>query len=190
MNVVVRHRIMSIEDFLAWEARQELKYEFNGLEPVAMAGGTYNHAVLQRNLAISVGGRLRGKPCAYVGSDLKVVTSDRSRYPDGQVICGPVPGRATFSTTPTVLFELVSPGDENRDRVEKVHEYQAIATARRYVILEQDQVLATVMERGGQGWSSRLVRRDGILDMPEIGIHVPLLELYDGVVFDDEPNPG
>ena len=110
MTAAVRHRIMTIEDFLAWEARQEVKYEFDGYEPVAMAGGSANHAALQRNLAISVGGRLRGKNCAFYGSDLKVVSSDRSRYPDGQVVCPPITGTATFTTAPVVLFEVVSAG--------------------------------------------------------------------------------
>jgi hypothetical protein len=39
MNVALR-KPMTLEQFLAWEERQELRYEFDGFGPVAMAGGT------------------------------------------------------------------------------------------------------------------------------------------------------
>lgn len=39
MNVALR-RPMSLDDFLDWEERQELRYEFDGFQPVAMTGGT------------------------------------------------------------------------------------------------------------------------------------------------------
>jgi len=38
MNVVTR-KSMTVEAFLAWEERQELRYAFDGFEPVAMTGG-------------------------------------------------------------------------------------------------------------------------------------------------------
>ena len=54
---VGRRKPMSLEEFLAWEERQELRYEFDGLRPIAMTGGSSAHARVQRNLAISIGGR-------------------------------------------------------------------------------------------------------------------------------------
>jgi hypothetical protein len=43
MNLAVRKR-MSLAEFLEWEDRQELRYEFDRVEPVAMTGGTVGHA--------------------------------------------------------------------------------------------------------------------------------------------------
>ena len=40
MNVVLR-KPMTLEAFLAWEERQELRYEFDGFQPIAMTGGTF-----------------------------------------------------------------------------------------------------------------------------------------------------
>ena len=70
MNLALR-KPMTLAEFLEWEERQPLRYEFDGVFPVAMTGGTAGHADVQRNLAIAVGGRLRGKPCRFYGSDLK-----------------------------------------------------------------------------------------------------------------------
>jgi Uma2 family endonuclease len=63
---------MRPDEFLAWEDRQPLRYEFDGVQPIAMTGGTWAHAAIQRNLAIALGTRLRGKPCQYIGNDLKI----------------------------------------------------------------------------------------------------------------------
>ena len=64
---VVQVRPMSLEEFLAWEVRQEFKYEFDGFAPVAMVGVTVAHSVIQGNLLIALGTRLRGKPCCQQG---------------------------------------------------------------------------------------------------------------------------
>lgn len=173
---------MRIEDFLAWEARQEAKYEFDGFEPVAMAGGSVRHSGIQRNLAIAIGGRLRGTACAFHGSDMKVLTAERARYPDGQVICGLLAGTATFTTTPVVLFEVVSPGYEDVDRVDKASDYHRLASVQRYVILEQDRAAVTVMERAGDDWAARQLTGSEVLRLPEAGIEVPVAELYEGVL--------
>ena len=79
---------MTLAEFLKWEERQDLRYEFDGSAPVAMAGGSLAHAAIQRNLALALGSRLRGKPCQFFGSDLKIQAAETSsRYPDGMVIC-------------------------------------------------------------------------------------------------------
>ena len=54
MNVVLR-RPMTLPEFLVWEERQELRYEFDGSRPVAMTGGTYEHDAIQVNLVRSPG---------------------------------------------------------------------------------------------------------------------------------------
>jgi hypothetical protein len=59
---------MTLAEFLKWEERQDLRYEFDGSAPVAMAGGSLAHAAIQRNLALALGSRLRGKPCQFFGS--------------------------------------------------------------------------------------------------------------------------
>jgi Uma2 family endonuclease len=86
MNVALLKR-MTLAEFLDWEGQQPLRYEFDGDQPIAMTGGTLARALVQRDLAISVGGRLRGRPCQFVGNDLKVEVVGKIRYPDGFVFC-------------------------------------------------------------------------------------------------------
>lgn len=172
---------MTVEDFLAWESRQETKYEFDGFAPVAMTGGTAAHSSILRNLAISVGGRLRGKPCDFHGSDLKVLVDGSVRYPDGFVVCSTVANKALYVTDPVVIFEVLSDSTARVDFHDKNREYAATPSVRRYVILSQDQILATVFERIGDDWVGHILGQDAVIAMPEIDIAVPLAELYDGI---------
>ena len=172
---------MTREQFLAWEDRQELRYEFDGFEPVAMTGGTAAHSRQQRNLAIAVGGRLRGRPCEFHGSDLKIETARGFRYSDGFVTCSPVAADATVAGEPVVIFEVLSDSTARTDLVTKNREYAEIATVRRYVVLAQDAMAGTMFERIGDDWVGHLLSAASLLHMPEIGIDLPLAELYDGV---------
>jgi Uma2 family endonuclease len=180
---IARQRPMTREQFLAWEERQELRYEFDGFQPVAMTGGTAAHAVIQHNLHTVVGGRLRGGPCRFYGSDLKIETVNGIRYPDGFVVCSPVGPRATAVREPVVIFEVLSDSTACTDLVTKNQEYAAIETVRRYIVLAQESMAGTMFERIGQDWVGHLLHPDSVLRMPEIGIEVRLAELYEGVEF-------
>lgn len=177
MSATLREPV-TIEEFLAWEERQELKYEFDGFGPVAVAGGTFAHAAIQRNLAIAVGGRLLSKSCDFVGSDFKIEVSGSVRYPDGMVVCTPVPRDAKLIDDPVVIFEVLCPSTAGKDRILKNREYRATPSVRRYVFLEQDRIAATVFTREGDDWIGRLFGDGDALAMPEIGITLPLAELY------------
>jgi len=178
---------MTLAQFLEWEQRQPLRYEFDGVAPIAMTGGTWGHSAIQRNLAISVGGRLRGKPRQCQDSDLKFqVAEGHIRYPDGMVVCSPVERNATIVHDPVVVFEVLSPSTTRTDRIVKGREYHAAPSVCRYIMLDQDGASATVYIRSGDAWKAELLVSDSILAMPEIGIELPLAELYEGVVFDAE----
>jgi Uma2 family endonuclease len=107
MNLLLR-RSMTLPEFLEWEEGQPLRYEFDGVGPVAMVGGSVRHAQIQRNLAFALTARLRGRPCQFLGSDLKIQTEeDHARYPDGIVICSPLTGSEIIVDAPIVIFEVL-----------------------------------------------------------------------------------
>jgi Uma2 family endonuclease len=172
---------MTREQFLAWEEKQPLRHEFDGLQPVAMTGGTAAHAGIQRNLAIAIGGRLRAGPCRFYGSDLKIETANGFRYPDGFVVCSPVARNSTVVHDPVVIFGVLSESTAGIDLVTKNQEYSASPSVQRYVVLTQDAVGGTMFERIAPDWVGHQLSAGSVLHMPEIGIELPLAELYDGV---------
>ncbi len=142
-----------------------------------MAGGTSAHAIIQRNLITALTNRLRGKPCRPYGSDMKIEAAGAIRYPDA-FVCTPVPLDATVVDDPVVIFEVLSPSTATTDQFAKNREYAATPSVQRYVMLAQDRQAATVFAREGTDWVGRLLGENATLAMPEIGIEIPLAELY------------
>jgi len=176
---VAMQKPMTLEQFLAWEERQETRHEFDGVRAQAMAGGTAAHAAIQVNLITALRTHLRGKPCRPFGSELKIEVAGRIRYPDAFVVCAPVPPRDKVVGDPVVVFEILSDGSANDDLVVKNGEYQATASVRRYVVLQQTHAGAIVFTRKGEDWVAELVAGEAAkLRMPEIGIEIALAELY------------
>jgi Uma2 family endonuclease len=184
---------MTLEEFLAWEDRQALRYEFDGFAPKAMNGGTWAHSTIQSNLVTALGTRLRGKPCRPHGSHLKIEVAGRIRYPDAFVVCTPVSNMARVAPDPVVVFEIISPSSEHEDFVVKHAEYRATPSIQRYVVLEQNRIGALAFLRKGDDWVSEIFDGpDAVIGLPEIGISIPMSELYADLVFPepaDETEP-
>ena len=82
---------------------------------------------------------------------------------------------------PVVIFEVLGKGTARTDRMVKNREYASTASVQRYVMLEQGTAGAVVFERVGADWLGRILGADAVIRMPEIGIEIPLAELYEGL---------
>src|SRR5438067_1103668 len=118
MNVALRTQ-MSLDEFLAWEERQELRYEFDGFRPVAMTGGTFAHAGIQASVVRVVGNALLGGPCRIYAGHLKINAAGSVRYPDAFVACSSPKPQDTVSTDPVVIFGVLSPSTTHEDLLVK-----------------------------------------------------------------------
>src|SRR5271165_4710304 len=172
------HRPMTLAEFLDWEERQELRYEFDGFQPVAMTGGTARHEAIGVTLRALLYNRLRGGRCRLWGPTAKIEVLRHIRYPDAYVSCTPVSPSATIIPEPVVVFEVLSPSTSRTDRIEKLREYQAAPSIRRYVILEQDSIAAMVFTRHGVNWDAGALTAGESLAMPEIDVALPLADIY------------
>ncbi len=178
---------MSPEQFLDWVETREGRWEFDGCEPVATPRGPRNHSQVAANIILAVGSRLRGGPCRVLGADAAIaVRGDGVRYPDALVTCTPGPGTDRVVPGPVVVFEVVSPTSGRTDRIVKLGEYRAVPTIRRYVILESTTAALTSLERAGPDapWTANGLTEADMLEMPEIGIGVPVAEFFEGAVFE------
>lgn len=194
MNLALR-RPMTLDRFLEWEERQPLRYEFDGIQPVAMTGGTFAHSAIGANILGALVPRLRGAQHRVCGPNLKVEVAGHIRYPDAFVVCTPVPPQSTVVHDPVVIFEVLCESTANTDLVEKNAEYRATPSMQRYVILEQTHAAAIVFARKGEDWVSEIVTGEGaVLRLPEIGIEIPLADIYADVALQSaeaaEPEAG
>jgi Uma2 family endonuclease len=182
MNVALR-KPMTLTEFLHWEERQELRYEFDGFQPVAMTGGTIAHDRITFNIRKALDLRLVGKPCRPCGPNVKILTPGTVRYPDALVTFTPTNMNATVVDEPVVVFEVVSEDSARTDRIKKLREYPATTSIQRYIILEQKSIGAAVFARRGDDWIATALTEEDTLVMPEIGVDVPIAEFYAGLEY-------
>lgn len=182
MNIALR-KPWALDEFLVWEREQELRYEFDGFQPVAMTGDTVEHSEIATNLVEALRRHLQGKPCRAFRGDLKVVVNGRIRYPDAVVTCISVSRGSDIVPDPVVVFEVLSSSTARIDRIEKNQDYRLTPSIQHYVMLEQTSQAATVFSRTGDDWVGRVVTGDAVLMLPEIGVKLLLREVYGGIEF-------
>jgi hypothetical protein len=95
------------------------------------------------------------------GSECKLLITglDSARHPDLAVYRTAPDDIDNLWTTwiPDIVIEVVSPGSEQRDYVEKREEYLEFAV-REYWIVDADKVEVMVLRRMGGRWRERIVR--------------------------------
>ena len=186
---VALHTAMTQTEFFAWAEAQNERYEFDGFEPVLMPGGSGNHARIAGNIAFELRRHLgEDSPCEALASDAGIQTvEDAVRYPDIVVACNAFDGRGRLVPDPVIVFEVVSPSSIREDRILKPREYAAVASIKRYVIVEQSVIGLTVLSRSGaEPWHFQTLKAGDTLRLPEIGIELPVDSLYARVTFTPE----
>jgi Uma2 family endonuclease len=172
------------EEFFTWAAAREGRYEFDGFRPVAMTGGSAVHSQLMRKLHLALGRRLDGGACEPLGPDAGVETANKAiRYPDALITCSKFGPNDRTIPGVVIVFEILSPSTSSTDRIVKLREYLSVPTIRRYVIVEYSTVALIVMERSEaeDTWRVAALTEHDTLRMPEIGIEIPVAEIYNGI---------
>jgi len=174
----------SLDAFLAWEERQELRYELlPGGVITMMAGGTSDHDAVAMNIVAALHPQLRGRGCIIHGANLKVRASAANAvvYPDAFVRCGAPTGTQTFAEDPVVVFEVLSEGTSRDDLTRKRLVYKGIPTVKVIVYVSPDQYRLDIVRRGADGRFDDEVLEgpDAALELPEIGASLAMADIYE-----------
>lgn len=169
-------KTLTLDEFLAWKRSQPERYEFDGIQPVAMTGGSRPHARVIIRLGAALVSRVK-PPCEPFGPELKVLTPGRIRYPDASVVCGGSDEDGDV-VAPMAVFEALSPSTALTDRRVNASEYAAVAAIMVYVLLEQNRPEVTFRRRTA-GWEPEIVAGlDATLEFPEIAVSIPPAAIY------------
>ena len=180
---------VSVQDYLAGELAASVKHEYLGGEIHAMAGGNTRHSTICTNLMVAFGIALRGKPCRPFNSDLKIRIElpgqTRFYYPDAMIVCELRGDSETWQDRPVVVVEVLSESTRRIDLTEKREAYLAIPSLKCLIFIEPDAPSATVHRRGPAGGFLLEEYADlkAVISLPEVGIHLPLAEVYEGIGF-------
>lgn len=189
MIAVKQPDFVSVEDYLAGEETGGIKHEYLGGAVHAMAGATIRHNNIALNCLASLHASLRGKSCRPYNSDTKIRIEfpDHTRfyYPDAMVVCHSNPDSDHYQNQPVVIVEVLSDSTRRADLGEKRDAYLTIPSLKALLFVETETPSVTVYRRVPEGGFTieRHAGPDAAIDLPEIGVTLPLPDLYDSVEF-------
>lgn len=192
MSTAAKLNYVTIKDYLAGELVSPVKHEYLGGVVYAMAGARNVHNLIAGNVFAFLHARLRGKPCRPYNSDTKIriqlPTQVRFYYPDSSVICKPNSPTDSFQDQPAIVVEVLSRKTRRIDTGEKKDTYLTIPSLCMYMLVEQELAAVTLYRRTAQGFVQEAYGEGETIPLGEIGIDLPLSDIYDGVAFEPEPN--
>ena len=189
---------MTAEEYLEWEAKQELRHEYIDGEICAMTGGSIPHNDIALNFYRALYPRLHHRGCRVNVSDVKVQASQNSRYfyPDLVMTCDPQDLKSRgFIQHPKVIVEVLSPSTASYDspsetlceRGDKFKFYRQIPSLQEYVLVDSEAISVEVYHRGeGKMWLYYAYTDGDAIALPSIEFECLIELLYEGVSFDKE----
>ena len=120
---------------------------------------------------------------------MHIPRTGRYNYPDVSITCEPrvfVPPDKTHTlVNPRIVIEVLSDSSAQDDWMEKRADYLSIETLREYVLFAQDRPRVDTVHRRPDGswtfgpWAEGA---DASVVFPSIGVTIPLVEVFAGVV--------
>jgi|SRR5262245_25306056 len=188
MSAATKLELISVDEYLEGEFVSPIKREYLGGFVYAMAGARNADSLIASNTLIALGSRLRGHRCRPFNSDTKIrirfPTHVRFYYPDASVVCQPNSPNESFQDEPVVLAEVLSRRTRRIDEGEKKDAYLTIPSLSVYLLIEQDIRAVVAFRRTEQGFVREVYEGvEAVIPLPEIGIELPLSEIYEAVEF-------
>ena len=188
MTAARKWNLVSVEDYLAAEEDSPIKHEYVAGVVYAMAGARNVHNEISLNISGELRTRLRGKPCKPYNSDTKIrirsASEIRFYYPDASVTCRRNRPSDTFQDRPAAIFEVLSRQTRRIDEGEKKEAYLGIPSLKVYALVEQNEPAVVLFRRKGSAFIREVYEGVGaIIPLPEIGVELPLSEIYAEVEF-------
>ncbi|MEZ2250685.1 Uma2 family endonuclease [Microcoleus sp.] len=179
---------MSVEEYLEWEAQQEIRHEYVNGEVFAMTGSTIPHNDIALNFYTALRPHIRSTGCRMNVSDVKLQVSFQRRYyyPDVIVSCDPQDlNSRQFIQNPKIIVEVLSPSTSAKDRDEKFTCYLKIPTLQEYILIDSQKIFVERYCRGeGRMWLYYSYTAGEIITLSSIGFNLPIALLYEDVGFE------
>jgi Uma2 family endonuclease len=191
-------KYMSTQEYLEWEEKQPIKYEYINGEVFAMTGGTIPHTSIALNLASALKSHVRGKGCQAFMADAKVGVSENGpyHYPDVMVTCDERDRNAIEAIYhPCLIVEVLSPSTESfdspsetlRERGKKFKHYRRISSLREYVLISAEQMNVEVFRLNDRGiWELYTYGEGEEIYLSSVDFRCAIALVYEDVVLESD----
>ncbi len=182
-------RPMTVEEYIEFEERSEIRHEFIDNQLIPMPGTTDDHNDICINLTQLLKMLLKtlGKFKVHQENVKVQILHERDyTYPDVVVISDPRDfGTRYIKKFPPVIFEVISKTTRIDDQVDKFIRYKNIASLQNYILVDSEKAWVEVRYKTPEGeWEANAYFiSDGKFPVPALGLELKFEEVYDGVSF-------
>ena len=176
-------RTMSVEEYLAYEQKGEIRHEYVNGYVYALAEGSSRHNRISLTIASHFLELVQGKPCRVYQEGMKLRTFEGVfYYPDVMVVCDKPEPDPFYETESCVLVEVLSPSTKNTDLREELTVYKSLPSMQTYLIVDAERLAVRHISKGGSGrWQQEDLTGAGDIPLPCPGGVLSLPQIYRGV---------
>jgi Uma2 family endonuclease len=184
-----QYSYVTVEEYLELDRNSsDVRYEYINGRIIMMAGGTPQHSLIAANITGILRQLLREGSCCAFNSDVKIKLPKLNYvYADASVSCEQSDFvDPEFIYHPRVIVEVLSPTTEALDRGEKFEGYRECPSVQEYVMVNTSRQAIEVCRREKNNfWSFQTLRLGATIELTSLGIHFPVADAYEKVVFPD-----
>jgi Uma2 family endonuclease len=172
---------MKVEDFLAFTDSRpdDEKWELIDGEPILSPSPSYTHQIIVKNLLVSLENPSFAEAMFWTALPGIGVRLSDLRAPVPDVLVRPADDlKGSVCDDMIAAFEILSPSTADRDLRWKRRAYADLPSLAHYVVVAQDAVEVVVYSRTDHWIERRLETSDATLDLPAIGVRLPLAQIY------------
>ncbi|MBC7890141.1 MAG: Uma2 family endonuclease [Ferruginibacter sp.] len=181
MKPITEHRkFESIEAYLAFEEKSEIRHEYYFENLVEMAGTTKQHNRIVFFLTLLFKQGLSDQAFEISSEQVKAFIESENIffYPD--VMVANPEENEFFNSQPILIAEVLSGNTRKFDMVDKFIQYQKLDTLQYYLLVEPEKHLVIVHKKNkAADWQTdTYTSLTDIIDLPALQISIALKDIY------------
>lgn len=176
---------MTVEEYLAFTGTRpdEERWELIEGVPVLNASPTDYHQIIVTNIVFALvfaQRRMNATWIPLIGTGTRVPISPNSLPQPDVMIKEAAPTGTPISDEAVVLFEIISKSNTKADQAWRRRVYASIPNCQHYVTVSQASASVTRFDRVASWDDTDFKSLADVLDLPAVGVTLPLAEIYRG----------
>jgi Uma2 family endonuclease len=183
MKKLIEIPVMSVEEYITFEEKSEVRHEFINGQLYEMAGTTDIHNDLCFAITAIMKRLIRSTTNRAYMENVKVrIKNDKDyTYPDIFVTDERDADSRLIKRYPSVIIEVLSDGTRVYDKTDKFIRYQKIESLKHYLTVEPEKTLVECYTKQADGsWEvETFTHVSDVIPLTALNIQLPLSEIYE-----------
>ena len=183
MNASQKIKVYTVEEYILLEEAGEIRHEFINGNLFEMSGASREHHKLCKKLLRILEDLLLGTGYEVNMENMKVAIPGGNLfyYPDIFITKEKqTPLNKYIQYEPELIIEVLSESTRTKDSIDKFIQYRKIETLKYYLVAEPEKCLVMCYFKRSDGEWDMLsyTQKEEVIQLPEIGISLPLNQVY------------